>query len=293
MSWNQLTFYSDQQQADAIADYLHELGALAVTLQEGGSDKVFEPLPGETPLWQETQVVGLFDQELSVDLLIPLIEARFGQNSLRYTVQEVADQDWERAWLDEFKPMQFGRHLWIIPSTYAPVDPDAINISMDPGLAFGTGTHATTAMCLEWLDLNRPIGKTLIDYGCGSGILAIAAAKLGAKTIDAVDIDPQAVSATITNAEQNNVANCIKTALPDQFLPKPVDILLANILAKPLISFANSFEQMVKPNGFIVLSGILEEQAEEVMEAYRPFFDIKIAKSLEGWVLLVGVKRTC
>lgn len=291
MAWNQITLYANQILAEKIADYLNELGALAVTLKEGGEDKIFEPLPGETPLWNATQVVGLFEDDLNLELLLGLLKQKFGDELPLVNTEVVEDQDWERAWLADFKPMQFGNRLWIIPSTFEPVDANAINIFLDPGLAFGTGTHATTAMCLKWLDANLVNGRSLIDYGCGSGILAIAAAKLGAKQIDAVDIDPQALDATRVNADNNGVAKCINTYLPDQFNTKLVDILLANILAKPLIELAGFFAELVLPEGRIVLSGILEEQAEEVLNAYKPWFDIRQADSQDGWVLLAGVRK--
>ena len=178
MAWLQLTFYSNQKSAEKISNLLSDLGALAVTLQEGGEQKIFEPLPGETPLWSDTQVVALFDQDVEEQVVIESLRQMIGDNSLpKYLSETVQDQDWERAWLDEFKPMQFGEALWIIPSTYEPVDRSAVNIYLDPGLAFGTGTHATTALCLQWLDANKAENKAVIDYGCGSGVLAIAAAK--------------------------------------------------------------------------------------------------------------------
>jgi len=291
MAWNQITLFTNQTLAEKISDYLNELGALAVTLQEGGEDKVFEPLPGETPLWDNTQVVGLFDQELGINLILGLLETKFAAALPTVKTEVIEDQDWERVWLNDFKPMQFGQRLWIIPSTFEPVDADGINIFLDPGLAFGTGTHATTAMCLRWLDGHDISGKSCVDYGCGSGILAIAAAKLGVTTVEAVDIDPQAIDATLANATSNGVENYIKACIPDQFDVKLVDLLLANILAKPLISFAKQFSEYVHPNGLIVLSGILDEQAKEVLIAYEPWFDMKVSDSQDGWVLLTGVRK--
>ncbi len=291
MAWNQLTCFTKQAEAENISDYLHELGALAVTFKEGGEDKIYEPMPGETPLWNDTQVVGLFDAELEIQLVIQLMTRKYPDTMASYQLEEIADQAWERAWLDEFKPMQFGANLWIIPSTYQPIDDKAVNIYLDPGLAFGTGTHATTAMCLAWLDANSPSNNTVIDYGCGSGILAIAAAKLGAVAVDAVDIDPQAIDATRTNAANNAVVQAINACLPEQFQDKLVDILLANILAKPLIGFAKTFAEWVKPEGKIVLSGILDAQADEVLCAYEPYFTMLRADSLDGWVLLSGSRK--
>lgn len=291
MAWNQITLLTNQTLAERISDYLNELGALSVTLQEGGQDRVFEPLPGETPLWNDTQVLGLFEQDLSIDLIVNLLSKKFGDELPPVKTEVIEDQDWERVWLDEFKPMRFGKRLWIIPSTYQPVDETAVNIFLDPGLAFGTGTHATTAMCLTWLDAHDLRGKTCIDYGCGSGILAIAAAKLGAELVECIDIDPQAIEATLSNSQHNDVSAQIKTCLPDQFEPKSVNILLANILAKPLINFAKQFSQYLTSGNLIVLSGILEEQAADVLEAYRPWFSMDRSDSQDGWVLLTGVRN--
>lgn len=291
MNWNQITFFANQINAEAISDYLHELGALAVTLKEGGEEEIFEPLPGETPLWQQTQVVGLFDQEIDIQVVLNLVGSKFSHAIAQHFIEEIEDQNWERAWLNDFKPMQFGENLWIIPSTYEPEAPNAINIFLDPGLAFGTGTHATTAMCLKWLDFNPPVNKCVVDYGCGSGILAIAAVKLGAAKVDAVDIDPQALEATRANAINNKVDQNINTFLPDKFSTKLVDILLANILAKPLIQFAKSFADIVMPEGKILLSGILAEQADEVLHAYEPYFEMVLADSQDGWVLLSGTRK--
>ncbi|MDX1810794.1 MAG: 50S ribosomal protein L11 methyltransferase [Gammaproteobacteria bacterium] len=291
MAWNQISLYAPKALAEKISDYLSELGAVAVTLQEGGEDRVFEPLPGETRLWEKTQVVGLFEEDLDLELVLSLLRQKFTDQLPQVYTERIEDQDWERAWLKDFKPMQFGRRLWIIPSTFTPVDEGAINIFLDPGLAFGTGTHATTAMCLQWLDSHDIAGKTCLDFGCGSGILAIAAAKLGASEVDGVDIDPQAIDATRMNAANNGVAEAIKTYLPEQFSWKTVDILLANILAKPLISLADQFAKNVVPGGSIVLSGILEEQADEVLAAYGPEFNMQKECTQDGWVLLVGTKK--
>ncbi len=292
MAWKQLTFFTDQDHAEAISETLELLGALAVTLQEGGDDRVFEPLPGETPLWRQTRVLGLFESDMNLELVQSLLHSKFDAWIHGLEVSEVADQDWERAWLDDFKPMRFGKGLWIIPGAYEPPDTSAVNIFLDPGLAFGTGTHATTAMCLGWLDANPPRNKTVLDYGCGSGILAIAAAKLGASQVFGVDIDPQAIDATIQNATRNKIADKISVSLPDQLSQKTVDILLANILAKPLISFAKLFADLLRPDGQLVLSGILEEQAEQILEAYQLDFDLQVADNMDGWVLISGTRKS-
>ncbi|NNF97157.1 MAG: 50S ribosomal protein L11 methyltransferase, partial [Halobacteria archaeon] len=201
------------------------------------------------------------------------------------------DRDWVRAWMDGFEPMRFGKRLWICPSGYTPPEPQAVNILLDPGLAFGTGTHPTTAMCLRWLDAHPPQDLAVIDYGCGSGILAIAACKLGARHVSGVDTDPQALLATYDNAEKNQVSDCIDAYLPADFHSQAVPLLLANILAGPLQSLASRFSELVVPAGHIVLSGILAEQAELVMQQYQTAFDIQLVDQREDWVCLAGQRR--
>ncbi|MDX1824226.1 MAG: 50S ribosomal protein L11 methyltransferase, partial [Thiohalomonadales bacterium] len=194
-------------------------------------------------------------------------------------------------WMDNFQPMQFGKQLWICPSGFTPPAPGAINIQLDPGLAFGTGTHPTTAMCLRWLDAHPPRDMRVIDYGCGSGILGIAACKLGARQVISVDTDPQALLATQANAEKNHVADCIQAYLPADIHPEPVPLLLANILARPLHSLAPLFAELVTPGGQLVLSGILTEQAEDLRQQYQPAFDMKLVAQEEEWVCLAGQRR--
>lgn len=289
MSWTEIKFTTNHQHADKLSEFLHNSGAVAVTFQEGGNQQIFEPAPGETPLWDETHITGLFEQDQNIDAVISDLKANFAEFSA-YTLAQIQDQDWERAWLADFKPMKFGDKLWIIPSEYSPQDEEAINIYLDPGLAFGTGTHATTALCLSWLDANKPEGKKIIDYGCGSGVLAIAAAKLGARDVSAVDIDPQAIEATQANAEKNHVTNKIKCYLPQTFKTKAADLLLANILANPLIDLAESFNAQLKSGGQIVVSGILNDQVHDVLAAYKKWFEMEEPETLDGWVLLHGKK---
>ena len=291
MPWNQLTFSTSADVAEQLSELLHDYGAVAVTLKEGGADEIFEPPIGETPLWQDTQVVGLFELEQDIEATLALLRENLQVDQFpEYQQTHIADQDWERSWLNDFKPMQFGKKLWIVPSEFEPVDKDAINIFLDPGLAFGTGTHPTTALCLTWLDEHGAQGLEVIDYGCGSGVLAIAAAKLGAKNISAVDIDPQALIATNSNSDKNNVSNDIKTYLPEDFPAKAANLLLANILANPLMDLAEHFLELLEENGQIVLSGILEEQAEEVLAKYRKYFEMQPAVTQDGWVMLQGKK---
>ena len=284
-------------------DALLGAGASSITLEDEGDDPVLEPLPGTTPLWPRVRVKALFDggadrdeilrildSELSGELAAPLSHASF---------ETIADRAWEREWLKDFKPMRFGERLWICPGGQQP-DAEQLRrvaapvlIELDPGLAFGTGTHPTTALCLEWLDSAQVAGTRVIDYGCGSGILAIAAAKLGAIEVLAIDIDPQALLATHDNAERNGVAQLIRARLveADDSHDAPADILLANILAGPLESLASTFAARVRPGGRLVLSGILRNQAEAVATTYAPWFDIAPVVVRDDWARLDGVRR--
>ena len=291
MSWQQLTFSTTAQAAERLNELLLETEALAVTLQDAADEPIFEPALGTTPLWGQTELVALFGAEEDLQQIIQQLQAAFGQLP-PYHISQVAEQNWERAWMDEFKPMQFGQRLWICPSWCEPVDPSAVNLLLDPGLAFGTGTHPTTRLCLEWLDANPPIDSQVIDYGCGSGVLALAALKLGAKITYALDNDPQALLATEDNAKRNQInPRQLKTLSPEQPIAAPVDVLLANILAQPLIELAEKFASLIKPQGTIILSGILQEQADKVSQAYQPWFTLQTVKQLDEWVRLVGIRK--
>jgi ribosomal protein L11 methyltransferase len=252
---------------------------------------MLEPAIGTTPMWSQTRAVGLFDANQDLKQVILNLEQQLRKKFPDWKAELLEDKDWVRAWMDDFKPMQFGEKLWVVPSTFEPPQPDAANILLDPGLAFGTGTHPTTSMCLEWLDANPPTDKDIIDFGCGSGILAIGAILLGAKHAEAIDLDPQALIATRDNAEKNNVANKIKAYLPKEFPQQSTSLLLANILASPLIELASYFADLTLPQGDIVLSGILAEQAEDVLTAYKPNFDIKIWKQQGDWICLAGIRK--
>jgi ribosomal protein L11 methyltransferase len=289
MPWLQLTFYTTKDDAEALADLLSETGAAAVTMQDAADQPLYEPPPGATPLWQLTNVVGLFDESFNSNALIAEIKSQWPGELPEYRSEQLEDQDWERAWMDDFKPMQFGERLWIVPSWHEAPVRDAVNILLDPGLAFGTGTHPTTRLCLEWLDSHEVSGKYVIDYGCGSGILAIAAALLGAAEVIGVDNDPQALVATLDNARRNGVT--IQPYLPKEVPETQADILIANILAGPLIELAPRLAALVKPDGQLALSGILPMQAEAVAEAYREWFDMTPAVEHDGWIRLEGKKR--
>ncbi len=291
MAWQELIFDVPPTEVEALSEYLSDAGAASVTFKDNADTPIYEPAADASDLWPHTRVIGLFETGTDFDRVLALIQHAPAFASLPpYRITELKEQQWERLWMDEFKPMRFGERLWICPTEMSPPEPDAINIMLDPGLAFGTGTHPTTALCLEWIDQNDLNDKTVIDFGCGSGILAIAAAKCGAASIAAIDIDPQALQATHSNASQNNVAAQISTALPDEAAGKlaATDCLLANILANPIMELADYFSTLVKHNGIIVLSGILSEQATQVIAAYEPWFEFMPVTEKEGWVRLVA-----
>lgn len=293
MAWIQLIILSPESLTKRIASWLHKNGAVAVTMEESGGQELFEPLPGETPLWQQTRVVGLFEQDADIERISQKLQRMLKPHVLPpFEISTLEDQVWERVWLKDFKPMRFGERTWIIPSVYDPVDPSAVNIRLDPGLAFGTGTHPTTAMCIEWLDRHAVVGADVLDFGCGSGILAIAAAKHGAAHVWAVDIDPQAVQASLDNALANEVSEKISVGLSGELtLPTQFDVVIANILANPLIEFAPILASQVKIGGHIVLSGILSEQKTHIEEAYKQWFSLDPSTEVNGWVMVAGVRR--
>ncbi len=288
MPWLQLKIDVPAAQAERIETLMEEAGAEAVSLEDARDQPLYEPPPGATPLWADTRVVGLFPAEADAEAIAGTLSAALGDLP-PHSFETLDDQDWTRAWMDRFQPMRFGEHLWICPSWCPPPDPEGVNILLDPGLAFGTGTHPTTALCLEWLDAHPPAGKLVVDYGCGSGILAIAAAKLGARHLWAVDNDPQALEASEANAEHNEIpARNFYTALPEDLPPLQAEVLLANILAEPLITLAPTFAELVEPGGELVLSGILADQAERVAAAYAPWFRMEPPATREEWVRLAG-----
>lgn len=301
MPWLQLVIQTTKEQASILSDVLSDAGSSAVTLRDAADQPLYEPAIGEIPLWSDTEVIGLFDAETDIDEVLLLVTNKLG-SCPPYTLNPLEDKDWVREWMTHFKPTQFGERLWIVPSHHADshvsAHPQAINILLDPGLAFGTGTHPTTAMCLEYLEQAQLEKQDVIDYGCGSGILAIAAAKLGAKNILAIDNDPQALTATQDNAEKNNVVDLFSIQLSQsdaQSSSKPsqmqADVLVANILAKPLIALAPHLATLVKDKGQIALSGILAEQADSVLESYSAYFNISIFNQVEDWVCLAGTKK--
>jgi len=288
MAWIQFICNTTSDKADTLSDAFSECGAAAITFEDPADQPIYEPDLGTTPLWTETRLVALFDAETDTDTVINLMKTMVDEIPA-YRIEAVEDKDWEREWMDNFHPIQFGERLWICPSWHTPPDKNAINIMLDPGLAFGTGTHPTTALCLNWLDQADIKDKYVIDYGCGSGILAIAAALLGAKKVIGVDTDPQALKATLANAERNGVE--VEVFLPDDCPIEPCDVLLANILAGPLQSLVPRFATLSKPNADIVLSGILHTQAEQVSNSYQPSFTMQAPVLKEDWIRLNGVRH--
>ncbi len=289
MPWIQLKIDTNKEQAEAISDALTELEALAVTIEDRADQPIFEPALGTTPLWKEVCIVGLFEADVAIESVISTLEQQFGE--LQCNANPLEDRDWVREWMDGFEPIRFGKRLWIVPSWHEAPDSDAVNLKLDPGLAFGTGTHPTTALCLTWLDANPPVGQQVIDYGCGSGILGVAALKMGAIHCVGVDTDPQALQASLSNAEKNDVTDKIELYLPEQGDVAPADLVLANILANPLISLVEKLAGLTKSGGHIVLSGILAEQAQSVSDVYATYFDMAEPVQQEDWIRLDGVKR--
>ena len=299
MSWLQFVFDTTKEQVPALEDALLELGALSVTLQDnipdtGVDEPIYEPTRGETPLWQQTKLLALFDADTDADAVATGLIASFGPLPT-WRAEILADQAWERTWMDDFKPMQFGQRLWICPSWAEPPEPEAVVLRLDPGLAFGTGTHPTTALCLQWLDQQPLAGCTVLDYGCGSGILAIAALLLGADKAIAVDNDPQALIATRDNAERNGIdperlAICLPEAIDQYMTPASADVTLANILAGPLQQLAPELTRLTRSGGWVVLSGILAEQANTVALAYRQAFAMHGPTLSGDWARMEGEK---
>ncbi len=292
-TWPQLTLEAVRYHPEKLEDALVRSGALAVTLSDAGNCPVLEPEPGQVLLWPHTRVTGLFDLQTDMDSVEKDVIRFLDSSSIHSHLTELEERNWVQAWMDYFHPMLFGKRLWVCPKSQVSPEPTAVNIRLDPGLAFGTGTHPTTALCLSWLDsIIELTNLTLLDYGCGSGILAIAAAKLGASHIWAVDIDPQSLLASSENATENNVGDRITLSSPGSLpIALSVDILLANILARVLVKLGSEFGNLVKSGGRLVISGILSHEVESVQIALSHYFQFKSITLLEDWVLLEGMRR--
>jgi len=305
MPFLELSLIVRTEQQPGTEEALDDLGALSITLQDANAETpdeqaIFEPGVGELPLWPTITLNALFDAGAdrrglaeALGELLPWLEPD------QLTFRDVADQDWERAWMDQFKPMPFGRRLWIYPWNIEPPthnedgDEELVVVRLDPGLAFGSGTHPTTALCLEWLDGLDLAGKVLTDFGCGSGILAIAALKLGAASAVGVDNDPQALTASVDNAERNGVADRLAVYLPQDFnaAAAPADVFIANILAGPLGELAPTFAAAAKPGAPFAISGILVGQQDELLQRYAEWFDDLRVDTREDWVRISGRRR--
>ena len=292
MAWLELKLALGGLDPERVEEALLEAGALSVTLEDAGDEPIYEPDAKNPSLWSDTRLTGLFPAATDPDAVRAALRAALGVERLpAHRFEPLEDRDWAREWLKDFKPMRFGRRLWICPTAYAPPEPEAVNIVLDPGLAFGTGSHATTALCLEWLDGASLAGLTVLDYGCGSGVLAIAAARLGAKRVYAVDNDPQALTATRENAARNGVQERIGLHSPESLPTLKVPLLLANILARPLVELAPRFAELLETGGQLVLSGILEQQEEDIRRAYVVGFELQEAARREDWSRLVFVRK--
>ena len=292
MSWLQLRLAITPEQAPRLEDTLLELGAVSVTFMDAEDQPIFEPDLGTTPLWSNTHLLALFESDTDGSALLQHLQLLWQGELPQHELEHIEDQDWERSWMDNFHPMRFGQRLWIVPSWHAAPEPDAVNLLLDPGLAFGTGTHPTTSLCLQWLDAQQLQGKTLIDFGCGSGILAIAGLLLGAKHAVGTDIDIQALEASRDNARRNQIADeHFDLYLPEHMPAAPADVLVANILAGPLVSLAPQLASLVKPGGLLALSGILAEQTEEILQAYQGDFELDPVAEQDGWIRVSGKRR--
>ncbi len=303
--WLEARVDAKDMDVSVLEDWLFAAGALSVTVKDAvGDDEldhaVLEPLPGEVRLWNNVSLVGLFDKGASEQDTAEALEqsaADVGIACPQFKIAHLRDQVWERSWMESFKPMRFGHQLWICPTATEPPDAKAINIRLDPGMAFGTGTHATTAQCLEWLgeqtinDLQPLKGKLVIDYGCGSGVLAIAALLLGAKHAWAVDIDEQALLATRENAITNNVLERLSIGQPELIDGVAADVVLANILFKPLMDLVDTISAATAIGGSLILSGILENQMEPLRMRYTGGFDFTAARASDGWALMSATRR--
>ncbi len=286
MAWIQINAIVKKDLAEALSDVFMEANAVSVTFIDAKNEPIFEPELGTTPIWSQTKVVALFDAKEKTQPIIDGIKNNFpALSQTSFKVDALEDKDWARAWMDDFKPMLFGERLWIIPSHCDAPHIEAVNLYLDPGMAFGTGTHPTTSLCLTWLDKNPPLNLNVIDYGCGSGVLALAADKLGATKVTGTDIDPLAIIASEQNAQRNQ-AN-IDFELVDSFNTVAVELLLANILAGPLKELSAEFDGLLLSQGRLVLSGLLNNQAIELIAFYTDIgFKLLEQHDLDEWSLL-------
>ncbi|WOH35989.1 50S ribosomal protein L11 methyltransferase [Thalassotalea fonticola] len=293
MPWIQLRLAANEETAEKYSDWLMACGSQAVTFIDAQDTPIYEPLPGdEVVYWNNTVVMGLFDASHDMDKAIAYLKSIHpDKDGMKYKLEQLEDKDWEREWMDNFHPMKFGERLWVCPSWRDVPDADAVNVMLDPGLAFGTGTHPTTALCLTWLDSLDLTDKVVVDFGCGSGILSLAALKLGAKKVIGIDIDPQALQASLANAQRNGVEDRLELFLPKDQPTLQADVVVANILAGPLRELAPVIMNYVAQNGLVALSGILEEQGSELQGIYGQWCTMDPITVQEEWVRLSGVRN--
>lgn len=292
MSWLQVHMRLGSTELPAVELLLEELGALSLTLMDAQDQPIFEPAPGEIPLWDNIKVTALFEADTDAWLVRAALDSMESVTLHEWSQEALEDEDWERNWMARFEPMRFGDNLWIVPTWHEAPQPQAVNISLDPGLAFGSGTHETTSLCLDWLSNASLQGKDVLDFGCGSGILAIAALLLGAKHADGVDIDPQALIASRDNADKNNIpAHRFPLFLPADAPEREYELVVANILSGPLIGLVETLATRTQSSGKILLSGILRDQAQMVRDAYQPWFDMDEPVYKGDWTRLTGTRR--
>lgn len=287
MLWYKITFEVKKDQLDSVSERLEAAGAQAVTIEDAGDDALFDRLDGEKLIWENSLLTGLFNAELDLDGVLAELAASFSPDKLpQYQIEQLPDQDWERSWMDRFKPIHYGHDLWICPTWIDPPQPEATNIMLDPGLAFGSGTHETTSLCMQWLATQQLAGKKVIDFGCGSGVLAIAALKLGASSALGIDIDPQALQASRSNAETNNVSEKLELLLPSALADdSSADIVFANILAGTLIELKTLLLNLMRPQAVLILSGILHTQESLIVEAFSAGNSLQIERDGD-WLLI-------
>jgi len=293
MPWIQLRLSASEKTAEQYSDWLSASGAQVVTFIDAHDTPIYEPLPGDEVIyWSSTVVMGLYDAAHDMDGVIHYLQSIHpDKQAMQYKLEQLEDKDWEREWMDNFHPMKFGKRLWICPSWCDVPDVNAVNVMLDPGLAFGTGTHPTTALCLAWLDSLDLQGKTVVDFGCGSGILSVAALKLGAERVIGIDIDPQALQASQANADRNDVADRLQLFLPKDQPRLQADVVVANILAGPLRELATTITAFLAPQAKLALSGVLQEQAEALQQQYGQWCDMDPVAVQDEWVRLSGCKR--
>lgn len=290
MPWLQVKVDTESACADEIEEALSAAGAVSISYEDAGDAPLLEPTPGAMPLWEAIRLVALFPDDVEPATVTAALGAS-GQARAEPRFERLEDREWERVWLEDWQPLRFGNRLWVAPLDATVEARDAVVVRLDPGLAFGTGTHATTALCLEWLERQPLAGHSLLDFGCGSGILAIAALLLGADRATAVDIDPQALEATRANAAVNGVGDRLRTLEADALPAERFDSIVANILAEPLVQAAELLARHQTTGGRLALAGLLADQADTVSEAFRPWYTVAPAGEREGWVLLEGRRQ--